>query len=96
MYYETKGILMLDIIREEEIPFRSMGLFENSCVMIPLKISDDPSFTNFIFGREISNSKYFKNLVQLIDSGNYSYIQFKDEKDKTEFMRVLSIKLKQK
>lgn len=62
--------------------------------MIPGK-NGEPIFTNFIFCREISNGKYFKDLVQLIDADNYSYIQFKDGKDKKEFMRILETKIKQ-
>lgn len=34
-------------------------------------------------------------MVQLINSGNYSYIQFKDDKDRKEFMRVLETKIRQ-
>lgn len=51
MYYETKELTMLDVIAEEEYPFRSLALFRDSIVMIPFKLSDDPGFSNFLFGR---------------------------------------------
>jgi len=50
--------------------------------MIPHKITEDPIFYNFLFGRELTNNKYYKNIVQLVDNQIYTYLQFKEEKDK--------------
>jgi hypothetical protein len=95
MFYESKEVGVLDILEEEEVSFKSLALFENSIVMIPHKITEEPIFYNFLFGRELTNNKYYKNIVQFVDNQIYTYIQFKEEKDKKEFMRVVNNKLKQ-
>ena len=93
MFYESKEISLLDILEEEEISYRSLALFENSIILIPFKITEEPIFFNFIFGRELINNKYYKNIVQLVGINTYTYIQFKEEKDKKEFIRVLTTKI---
>ena len=95
MFYESKEVGVLDILEEEEVSFKSLALFENSIVMIPHKITEEPIYYNFLFGRELTNNKYYKNIVQFVDNQIYTYIQFKEEKDKKEFMRVVNNKLKQ-
>lgn len=72
-----------------------MALFENSIIMLPNKMTEEPTFYNFLFGRELTNNKYYKNIVQFIDSQVYTYVHFKEEKDKKEFMKVLNKKMKQ-
>jgi hypothetical protein len=76
MYYETKEITLLDVVREQEVNFRSMVLFDNSVVLIP-RGQETPSFLNFIFVRELVNHKYYKQIVQLAEPQRYSYLQFK-------------------
>lgn len=64
--------------------------------MIPKQLNAEPTFINFLFIRELVNHKYYKQIVQLINQNRYSYIQFKEEKDKKEFMRILNDKILQK
>ena len=94
MYYETNQIKLLDILEEDEIGYRSLALFEKSAILIPYKITEEPIYFNFFFGRELTNNKYYKNIVQFVWN-NYVYLQFKDEKDMKELMKVLNQKIKQ-
>ena len=95
MYYETKNVILMDVIREEEISYRSMALFENSVVLIPkVKDNEEPIFLNYLFIRELENSKYYKQMVQLIDCFSYHYIRFKDDKDRKELMKVVQEKFR--
>ena len=87
---------MLDIVNEDEENYRSVALFENSVIMIPHKITEQPCFGNFLFGRELTNNKYYKNIVQLVHQDSYRYLQFREEKDRKEFMNILDKKIKQK
>lgn len=35
MYYEASDIVVLDVIKDQEVKFRSLVLFENSIILIP-------------------------------------------------------------
>jgi len=73
------------MINDRSSHYKSVYLFNDTVLLQPLS-NTKPLFIKLSMVRDLSNLKYFKNLVQLIHEDKYLTIEFKKEKQKLSFL----------
>ena len=62
-------------------------MFNDSILLLSNNSQNKPIFVRLLYVRDLPNLKYFKNNVQIINSGRYLNIHFKKLKQKEEFLK---------
>lgn len=61
-------------------------MFNDSILLLSNSSQNKPIFAKLLYVRDLPNLKYFKNNVQVINSGPYLNIHFKKLKHKEDFL----------